>query len=204
MVMATGIVSITSAMLGLPRVAQVLFHLNVLVYLVLWLLTVARIGRHRGRVLADIADHGRGPGFFTVVAGTGVLASQFLLLAGDPGVASGLWLLAIVLWLILTYGIFAALTVKDFPMLLVLGVWRHLLRRFPLRYDPLYWGAVFPLGMYAAATQEMSLALAIDLPAVAALPGIFLTAALLAWALTLVGLGVDRWRRWRPGSVPLR
>jgi hypothetical protein len=25
------------------------------------------------------------------------------------------------------------------PMLLVLGVWRHLIQRFPLRYDPLYW-----------------------------------------------------------------
>ncbi|MEP6860308.1 MAG: tellurite resistance/C4-dicarboxylate transporter family protein, partial [Deltaproteobacteria bacterium] len=31
------------------------------------------------------------------------------------------------------------------PMLLILGVWRHLVRKFPLRYDPLYWGAVFPL-----------------------------------------------------------
>jgi hypothetical protein len=37
------------------------------------------------------------------------------------------------------------------PMLLVLALWRHVYRRFPLRYDPLYWGAVFPLyGMYAA------------------------------------------------------
>ena len=32
-------------------------------------------------------------------------------------------------------------------MLLILGIWRHVIRRFPLRYDPLYWGAVFPLGM---------------------------------------------------------
>jgi tellurite resistance protein TehA-like permease len=33
------------------------------------------------------------------------------------------------------------------PMLVILGIWRHVYRRFPLRYDPLYWGAVFPLGM---------------------------------------------------------
>ena len=33
----------------------------------------------------------------------------------------------------------------------ILGVWRHVYRRFPLRYDPLYWGAVFPLGMYTVA-----------------------------------------------------
>ena len=37
------------------------------------------------------------------------------------------------------------------PMLLVLGVWRHVYQRFPLEYDPLYWGAVFPLGMYRRA-----------------------------------------------------
>src|SRR5215211_6435053 len=29
------------------------------------------------------------------------------------------------------------------PVLVILGIWRHLIRRFPFRYDPLYWGAVF-------------------------------------------------------------
>ena len=33
------------------------------------------------------------------------------------------------------------------PMLLILVVWRYL--HIPLEYDPLYWGTVFPLGMYA-------------------------------------------------------
>src|SRR5690606_23214038 len=37
------------------------------------------------------------------------------------------------------------------PLLVLLGAWRHLVRRLPLRYDPQYWGMVFPLGMYAAA-----------------------------------------------------
>ena len=41
------------------------------------------------------------------------------------------------------------------PMLVVLAVWRHVFRRFPLKCDPLYWGAVFPLGRYAASTHEM-------------------------------------------------
>jgi hypothetical protein len=27
------------------------------------------------------------------------------------------------------------------PMLVVLGVWRYLIRNVPFRYDPLYWGA---------------------------------------------------------------
>src|SRR5215472_5547836 len=41
------------------------------------------------------------------------------------------------------------------PMLLVLGVWRHVVQKFRLRYDPLYWGAVFPLGMFSIATRQM-------------------------------------------------
>lgn len=41
------------------------------------------------------------------------------------------------------------------PLLLILGVWRHLWRRYPLSYDPLYWSVVFPLGMYAACTHAL-------------------------------------------------
>lgn len=35
------------------------------------------------------------------------------------------------------------------PMLLVFGVWRHGLRREPVRYESGLWSMVFPLGMYA-------------------------------------------------------
>lgn len=72
------------------------------------------------------------------------------------------------------------------PMLLVLGVWRHGIERFPLRYDPLYWGAVFPLGMYEVATREMTLVL--DLPFLVPLLTIAFVAAVGAWALTAFGL----------------
>ncbi|MGH7057021.1 MAG: tellurite resistance/C4-dicarboxylate transporter family protein [Acetobacteraceae bacterium] len=72
------------------------------------------------------------------------------------------------------------------PMLLVLGVWRHGIRRFPLRYDPLYWGAVFPLGMYSVATKEMARAL--GLPFLAPLTRAMFVAALIAWVLTFAGM----------------
>jgi tellurite resistance protein TehA-like permease len=72
------------------------------------------------------------------------------------------------------------------PMLVILGVWRHVYRRFPLRYDPLYWGAVFPLGMYTACTYR--LAHVVDAPLLALIPRAFIYVALAAWALTLIGL----------------
>ena len=37
-----------------------------------------------------------------------------------------------------------------FPVLVAAGWWRHVVRRFPLRYTPTLWSMVFPLGMYAA------------------------------------------------------
>jgi tellurite resistance protein TehA-like permease len=72
------------------------------------------------------------------------------------------------------------------PMLIVLGVWRHLYMRFPLRYDPLYWGAVFPLGMYTVCTFRLSQA--IDAPFLMVIPGAFVFVALAAWMLVMIGL----------------
>jgi len=73
------------------------------------------------------------------------------------------------------------------PMLLILGAWRHVAMRFPVRYDPAYWGAVFPLGMYTAATHR--LAGALETPFLLAIPRVAVYLALAAWLATLVGLG---------------
>jgi tellurite resistance protein TehA-like permease len=72
------------------------------------------------------------------------------------------------------------------PMLVVLGVWRHLYRRVPLQYDPLYWGAVFPLGMYAVCTVRLTQM--IGAPYLLVIARVFLALALGAWGLTMVGL----------------
>jgi tellurite resistance protein TehA-like permease len=319
MVMATGIVSLAAHLLSLPGIASALFRLNVAAYAVLWLLTGLRAVRHPRRFFGDMVDHLRGPGFFTIVAGTSVLGSQFVLLAADYRSGAALWVVAIVLWVGLTYAIFAGLTIKErkptldqgingawllavvstqsiavlsallatgldqpaklevnflalsmwlwggmlyiwmmslifyrytffalspgdlsppywinmgamaistlagsllilnapdapflnsllpfvkgftvfywatgtwwIPMLVVLGVWRHVYRRFPLRYDPLYWGAVFPLGMYAASTERMISAM--GFPFLDFLPRAFLYVALAAWAAAFAGLAFD-------------
>ena len=49
-----------------------------------------------------------------------------------------------------------------FPLMVAIGVWRHLVRRLPLRYHPSYWALVFPLGMYSAATFRIRAAIGLD------------------------------------------
>jgi tellurite resistance protein TehA-like permease len=74
-----------------------------------------------------------------------------------------------------------------FPLMIAIGVWRHLVRRVPLRYHPSYCAMVFPLGMYGAATYRMRAA--IDLDTLAWLPKAELAVSLTAWTITFVGLG---------------
>lgn len=122
LVMATGIVSIATHLLQFPLIPQFLLVFNLLAYVVLWILMLARLIMFFPRVVADLSSHARGPGFFTLIAGTCVLGSQLVVINNSLFAATVLWLLGIVLWLLIMYSFFTAVTVREEKPTLEMGI----------------------------------------------------------------------------------
>jgi oxygen-independent coproporphyrinogen III oxidase len=325
LVMATGIVSIAAWFLDMKAVAWALFALNNGFYLVLWVLTLARLALYPADFAKDLTSHTSGPAFLTLVAGTCVLGTQYEVLSVSAAFALALWGLGAVLWVVLIYTFFTSVTIRPvkppledglngawllavvstqsvsllgtllaphfggaaeavlfttlclyllgcmlylliialifyrftfltlkardlsppywinmgavaittmagvrlllrapdwtllaelrpflagftlffwatatwwIPLLLILGEWRHVVKRFPLTYHPAYWAIVFPLGMYTAAT--FLLARALDLPFLLVIPRLFIHVAIVAWAVVFAGMAA----RLGPRPVP--
>ncbi len=313
--MATGIISLAAFYFGWSWTSGFLFHLNQAAYAVLWILTLVRLIWFRPLLIADLVNHSRGSGFFTIVAGTCVLGTQVIVLARNPSGGTLLWLLGILVWLLIMYSFLTAVVIKKekpdlpegltggwliaivgtqsisilgalispswsslqelllffalalfllgcmiyifiitlifyrfaffplapeefsplywinmgalaittlagatlilncshwpflqeilpflkgftlffwitgtwwIPLLAILMIWRHLVRRFPVNYTPEYWGMVFPLGMYSAGTYQLAKAMGFSF--LFPLSHGFLYLALIAWLLTFFGM----------------
>nr|WP_278186428.1 hypothetical protein [Desulfobacter hydrogenophilus] len=68
----------------------------------------------------------------------------------------------------------------------MLEIWKLVVRRVRIKYEPQYWGMVFPLGMYTTCTYQ--LADALDFRFLMLIPHYFIYLALLAWLFTFIGL----------------
>ncbi|MBI2522267.1 MAG: tellurite resistance/C4-dicarboxylate transporter family protein [Bdellovibrio sp.] len=313
--MATGIVAIVAYRLGLKELGLTLSWINIIVFPILWSLFLARVVMYPKNVLADCMSHQRAYGFFTSVAATSIVGSQLVVLHNLLFLGEILWWINVLLWLLCTYSIFTALTIRSekptlseginggwllavvgtqsvcvlgcglgatmlgnrdmtlfllmsfwlcggmlylwiialifyrymfftfsprdlmppywinmgavaisslagalltkaiknsellghlhpfvlgltimfwatatwwIPMLVILGIWRHRIKRIPISYDPHYWGLVFPFGMYATCTYQLSQAL--SAPFLMWIAKFAMIAAASAWLLAFFGL----------------
>jgi tellurite resistance protein TehA-like permease len=80
------------------------------------------------------------------------------------------------------------------PLLFIVGAWRMLVDREPVRYEPGYWSMVFPLGMYTACTWAYAEAAGVRF--LKPIPEGFIFIAWTAWVLTMIGTLRALWRWW--------
>ncbi len=77
-VMATGIVDIAAHTQGIPITPIFLMWANILFYTLLWVVYLARLVIFPRAFFSDFRQHMRAMGYFTIVAGSGVLGLQIL------------------------------------------------------------------------------------------------------------------------------
>lgn len=111
----------------------------------------------------------------TVVAGARIVEMESApMVDATRGLIAGL---SVVFWAFATWLI---------PVLVAAGVWRHWVRKVPLRYEPTLWSMIFPLGMYAVA--GIYLGRADRLPIVEWIGSSWLWVALGAWAIVVTAM----------------
>lgn len=104
LVMATGIVSVGLRLEDHRTLSAVLRDLAVVIYAVLVVLTLWRVVAHHHHVAQDLSNPRRSFGFFTLVAGTDVLAAR-LSMDGHLRITVVLLAVASALWLLLGYAV---------------------------------------------------------------------------------------------------
>jgi tellurite resistance protein TehA-like permease len=94
MVMATGIVAIATHLTGMLLVGRVLAGIGLIAYVVLAVMTLARLVFFPREVFQDLVDHQIGFGSFALAAGTAVSGRQNVILFGMYRLGGVLWLVS--------------------------------------------------------------------------------------------------------------
>jgi len=113
LVMATGIVSIGSFLWKYVWLAELFLVLNVIFYVLLWVILILRIIKYPVVVWNDLHHSARGVTFLTLVAGNNVLGSEVALITGRMDIALVLWITGLVLWALLLYTFFLVNILKE-------------------------------------------------------------------------------------------
>ena len=142
----------------------------------------------------ELAENEIGPTLWVIMGAAAIStnAGSMLIIAGNGGNAFLASILPFVGAVTLAMWAWATWWI---PLLLLLGIWKHGVRGVPLRYTPMSWSIVFPLGMHAIASFR--LARAAGIPALAAWSRVMIWIALGAWSLAVLGLAVSSWRSAR-------
>lgn len=85
------------------------------------------------------------------------------------------------------------------PLLVLFGLWRYFVRRYPWAYEAKLWSVVFPLGMYAVATA--SLGRAIDFGFMAQLASVWVWFGAASWGGVTLLMLVSLVRSLRRGTA---
>jgi tellurite resistance protein TehA-like permease len=153
-VVSTQSLSVASATLAggdqtkrlLSDAAVAFWGIGIMLYLTLTTLVILRLltgGENRGGIVPTNWIF-MGATAITVLAGSMILhlpAGVPVLELAAPTVGG----LSYLLW---AFGLWWV------PLLVAFGVWRHIIRREPLKYATALWSIVFPLGMFAVATYH--------------------------------------------------
>ena len=87
--MATGIIATAAQQLDIHWLANVLYAVAAVAYVVLAVLVIARLVLYPRLLFADLTSHAKGFAFLTIVAGTNVLGAASGLVHGWWGLAAG-------------------------------------------------------------------------------------------------------------------
>ena len=112
LVMSTGIVSIASHLLQFDFVGNLLFWINNMAFGVLFILYGTRLVLFFSSFKADLSSHAKGAGFLSIVAASGILGVQYVLLKQNFAVAILLWVFGICVWLVLIYTFLILIFIK--------------------------------------------------------------------------------------------
>ncbi len=170
---------------SLAEGAVCLWGVGVVLYLVLVVIILLRL------MVVEVTPGEMGPAYWIAMGATAISVRAAAGLLALPSRVGGFPVgelhsfvegASVVLWSFGTWWI---------PLLVLFGLWRHVVRRFPLSYEPRLWSMVFPLGMYTVASYSLGEAggfgFMVDIARVWVFVGLVAWAGVLALMLAALG-----------------